>query len=177
MTTPPPHQHPQHQHPDHQHPDHHEHPGHPGHHGEAPLLNLKDPKILVSIGLTIAALAWLIIPPRSIALDEQCHPVGFQSSISATLTQGWFWNRQLHAVEARRDHLLAIQNRGDADQDVENISPIESRMDRLSQRNGAHETTQEEKDAIIKARQTDRIARLAVLMQCADKIERYGRGN
>lgn len=153
----------------------HPHPNHPQHPGQAPML--KDPKTLVAIGAIVAALAWLIVPPRSVVLDDQCHPIGFHASTSAALTQGWFWNRQLHAVEEQRDHLLAVQNRGGADQDVENISPIESRMDRLSLHNGAHEATQDEKDAIIKARQTERIARLAILMQCADRIERYGRGN
>lgn len=131
----------------------------------------KDHHILAII-VGVAALGWLIFPPGSVALDDACRPVGLKATLSASITRGWFWQRQLTAIETERDRLLAIQNRGEADQDLAKVSPIESRMDRLSRRDNPHDDGKDVKDAWIQDRQTSRIARLAILMQCADRIER-----
>lgn len=127
-------------------------------------LRLRD---ILLIGAGLAFLGWAVLPPSSLSLDESCSPTGGPPSLSAALFPGTFWQRQLTAILAERDDLLArparrarieAQIRAEA-------SAIEGRMDRLNREQGRIDD-RAEKERHDMLEQSTRLKRVAWLMEC-----------
>ena len=125
-----------------------------------------------NVAMIVAAGAfaiWAAIPPKSVALDDDCKPDGVRAHFSALVTGNWFWRTQAAAIDAEQLTILAIQNKGGAD--VNKVNPIEERMDRLS----GHEQQQkseDEKYAFHAQRQSERMEQLGWLIKCAKVADR-----
>jgi len=121
----------------------------------------------------VAVLVWATLPPRAVAVDESCQPLGGPARLSALLYPGPFWRTQLEAVLAERDDLLAQPARrarlaAEAEREAREAPGIESRMMRLSR-----EDTQidpEAQDRRASAEQAARLRRLSWLIGCAETI-------
>lgn len=131
-------------------------------------LRLRD---MLLIGAGLGFLGWAALPPSSLSLDEACGPASGPPSISAALLPGMFWERQLVAVLAERDDLLARPARRariDAQIQAE-ASAIEGRMDRLNREQSRVED-RAEKERRDMAEQSARLKRIAWLMGCEGEI-------
>jgi hypothetical protein len=128
---------------------------------------------LAVIGAGLAFLVWAVMPPSALSLTESCSPSGGPASISAALFPGTFWRKQLSAVVAERNDLLARPARRariDAQIRAES-SAIEGRMDRLSREQGATSDA-EERERREMEEQSARLRRVAWLMGCEGEIRR-----
>lgn len=123
------------------------------------------------IGGGVAFLAWAVLPPSALSIDESCAPVSGPAALSARLFPGAFWRKQLDAVVAERDDLLARPARRariEAQIKAE-ASAIEGRMDRLS-REQTRIDDRTEKERAEMAEQSARLKRLSWLMACEGEI-------
>jgi hypothetical protein len=134
---------------------------------------MKRPRLrdMLLMGAGLAFLGWAVLPPSSLSLDESCTPSGGPPSLSAALFPGLFWERQLVAVLAERDDLLARPaRRARIDAQIRSeASAIEGRMDRLNREQGRIDD-RAEKERHDMAEQSARLKRVAWLMGCEADI-------
>jgi phage terminase small subunit len=131
------------------------------------------PRDALLIGIGVAILGWAVLPPSALSIDETCMPVSGPAAVSAKLFPGTFWRKQLEAVVAERDDLLARPARRariEAQVKAE-ASAIEGRMDRLS-REQTRIDDRAEKERAEMAEQSARLKRLSWLMACEGEIRR-----
>lgn len=124
---------------------------------------------LIALGLSF--LGWAIIPPDSVSLDPSCGPNGGPAALSAAVFHDAFWGKQLRAVVAERDDLLARPARRARLEEEERreASAIEGRMDRLN-REQSRVDNRAEKERQEMAEQSARLKRVNWLMQCETVI-------
>jgi hypothetical protein len=127
--------------------------------------------LLLLLGLGAAALAWATFPPSEIALSDACTPLPGPAQWSSALYPGPFWRRQLAAVETEQLELLsypARRARLEAEAEAaRRLSPIESKMERLSQEQGEDPAVKERHEA---ERHAARLKRAIWLTDCAGRI-------
>ena len=115
-----------------------------------------------------AATLWMASPPEDIAIGPECQPSGTRAVLSSAVVGTRFWGAQLDAIAAEQQRLIIEQNKGDSD--INTVSHIEARMDRLAARESTGQT-EDAKEAFHAQRQKERLSRLAWLSDCADKIQ------
>ena len=93
---------------------------------------------------------WLTLPSSTVAIDPHCEPEGIADEAAALLHPTSFWRSQLASLRDDRqtqERLLATANLGNAPETGANkiMTPIEKRMDRLSDRAAVEENEAEQK--------------------------------
>jgi len=134
-------------------------------------LSLRD---LTLIAGGLAVLAWATWPPDRVAFNDACQPLGGPATMSAALYGNGFWRSQLEAATVERNLLLTQPGRrsridAEAKRQMQDASPLEGRMMRLSQAEGRVDDALE-RERQEAAQQSARLRRIAVLMACEAEI-------
>ncbi|WP_173980339.1 hypothetical protein [Magnetospirillum sp. UT-4] len=121
---------------------------------------------VMGIVASVAVAIWAALPPGDVALDDDCRPADPVAQFSAVVTGGWFWSRQVTALEEEQGHLLALVGRGPQHLGTR----LEERLSRLAEREAtASQGDQAEREA---AAQRYRTRRMAWLGACLDEARR-----
>ena len=119
-------------------------------------------------GMAVWAI-WASLPPDEIAFDADCHPQSGPAAISAFVYGKWFWRRQMVALVAETNRLLALPGQREA-ADAEERRKVDDRMNHLN-KGDIRNAAPDEREHREEMEQAHRLNRLAWLAQCQGAIE------
>jgi len=117
----------------------------------------------------LAWAVWATLPPGEIAFDADCHPQGGPAAVSAFVYGKWFWRRQMEALVAETNRLLALPAQREAQEAEEQRRKVDDRMNHLN-KGDARNAAPDERERREEQEQSHRLSRLAWLARCQAEI-------